>query len=89
MALQAAALIEVSGTVSRLTAAPPGIPADRLEALREAYRAATSDPEFLARAAALRLPVKPRIGDDIGNAIVSALDQPPEVIEMLKAAAAE
>jgi tripartite-type tricarboxylate transporter receptor subunit TctC len=88
VALQAVDLIEVSGTISRLTAAPPGVPADRLEALQEAYRAATSDPEFLARAESMGLPVRPRVGDEIGNAIVQVLDQPPAVIEMLKKAAA-
>ena len=85
-AQSALSLIEVQGTIARLTAAPPGVPADRLAALQDAYLAATRDPEFLERAAALRLPVEPRIGDEVGHAISAALDQPEDVTNMLKAA---
>lgn len=83
-ALRAIALVESQGDVSRLTAGPPGIPDDRLSALRDAYRAATSDPEFLERASATSLPVDPLVGDDVAQAVVKALDQTSEVIDFLK-----
>jgi tripartite-type tricarboxylate transporter receptor subunit TctC len=77
-------LIESQGNISRVTAGPPGIPTERLDALRAAYAAATSDPAFLAKAKQLGLPVDPATGDALAVAILQALDQPPEMIEFLK-----
>jgi tripartite-type tricarboxylate transporter receptor subunit TctC len=81
---QAIALIESQSTISRLTAGPPGIPADRLEALREAYRKATGDEEFLARAKELELPIDPVIGDALLTAVQTALQQSPETVELIR-----
>ena len=83
---QATALIESQGTIARLTAGPPDIPEDRLTALREAYDMATSDPEFLARAEQLGLPVDPVVGDEVRAMVEEALDQGPETIALLKSA---
>ncbi|HWL57293.1 MAG TPA: tripartite tricarboxylate transporter substrate-binding protein [Paracoccus sp. (in: a-proteobacteria)] len=79
------ALVASQGNLSRMTAGPKGIPADRLEALREAYQAAVTDPEFLARANSMDLPIDPQVGPAVGEAVVKALDQTPEMIEFLKA----
>ncbi len=73
------ALVESQGDIARLTAGPPGIPEDRLDALRKAYAAATADPEFLAKAEKLGLPVDPATGDKLAAAIAKALNQPPEM----------
>ncbi len=81
---QAIALILSQSTISRLTAGPPGIPADRLEALREAYRMATSDEEFLARAKQLELPIDPVVGDELLAAVEVALKQSPETVELIR-----
>jgi len=78
------ALVESQGDIARLTAGPPGIPEDRLDALRKAYAAATADPEFLAKAEKLGLPVDPAIGDKLAAAIAKALDQPPEMVRFLQ-----
>jgi tripartite-type tricarboxylate transporter receptor subunit TctC len=82
------ALIASQGNVSRLTAGPEGIPAERLEALREAYQAAVTDPEFIERANAANLPLDPVAGDAVGEAVVKALAQDAEVIDFLKRMAA-
>lgn len=79
----AIALIEAQSSIARLSAGPAGIPADRLEALREAYTKATSDPEFLARAKALDLPIDPLVGDALGRAVQAALQQPQETVDLL------
>ncbi len=86
--VQAIALIQSQSTISRLTAGPPGIPEDRLEALREAYKLATSDPDFLARAEKLELPIDPVTGDEVLALVKEALNQDPETIAILKAALA-
>ena len=81
---QAIALIVSQSKISRLTAGPPGIPADRLEALRDAYRMATSDEEFLARAKQLELPIDPVVGDELLAAVEVALQQSPETVELIR-----
>jgi tripartite-type tricarboxylate transporter receptor subunit TctC len=83
---RAIALVESQSNISRLTAGPAGIPEDRLAALREAYRAATSDPEFLKKAESLGLPIDPLVGDDVGAAVAKAMDQTPEMVAFLKEA---
>jgi tripartite-type tricarboxylate transporter receptor subunit TctC len=85
----AVALIQSQSDIARLTAGPPGIPEDRLEALREAYRQATSDPDFLARAEELGLPVDPLVGDELQEAVAAALEQPAATIELLEKSLAE
>ncbi len=83
---KAIALVESQSNISRLTAGPAGIPEDRLAALREAYRAATSDSEFLKKAESLGLPVDPLVGDEVGAAVAKAMDQTPEMVAFLKEA---
>ena len=77
------ALIQSQGDVSRLTAGPPGIPDDRLQALRAAYRKAMEDKELLAKMEKLGLPVDPAYGDDVLMAIKAALNQKPETVKLL------
>ena len=62
---------------------PAGIPQAVLEALRNAYRNALEDKELQEKAAKLERPVEPGYGDDVLNAIVTALKQPPETIALL------
>ncbi|WP_454856907.1 Bug family tripartite tricarboxylate transporter substrate binding protein [Rhizobium binxianense] len=78
------ALVESQSDISRLTAGPADIPAERLKTLRDAYAAATSDPEFLAKAKEIGVPVDPKIGDDVGNLVKGAMSQTPEVVNFLK-----
>lgn len=73
------AVIESQATLARFTAGPPGIPDDRLEALRDAYMAAMADPELLAEAARLDIPIIPLRGDAVAKAVAAALDRPPEI----------
>ena len=77
------ALIQSQGDISRLTAGPPGIPDDRLLALRTAYRKAMEDKELLAKMEQLGLPVDPAYGDDVLMAIKAALNQKPETVKLL------
>jgi tripartite-type tricarboxylate transporter receptor subunit TctC len=77
------ALVQTQGDISRLTAGPPGIPADRLDALRSAFRKAMDDKEFRARTTKLGLPVQPAYGDDVLRMIKDALSQSPETIALL------
>ena len=83
------ALIQSQGDIGRLTAGPPGIPQDRLEALRAAYKAAMEDKELLAKAEKLQVPIDPMYGDDVLNRVKLALNQTPDTVGLLKEASAE
>jgi tripartite-type tricarboxylate transporter receptor subunit TctC len=80
------ALIQSQGDLGRLTAGPPGIPPDRLEALRAAYKSALADKELQARADKLGRPVEPAVGEDVAKMVREALDQTPKTIALLAAA---
>jgi tripartite-type tricarboxylate transporter receptor subunit TctC len=80
------ALIEALSELGRLTAAPPGVPANLLAALREAHLKALTDPELLREARELNLPIDPLIGDDVAAKINVALAQTPESIALLRQA---
>lgn len=76
-------LIESQGEIARLTAGPPNVPADRLNALRAAYKAALTNPELKQRADKLGIPIDPAYGDDVGNLVKAALDQSPETVALV------
>jgi len=80
------ALVQSQGDISRLTAGPPGIPQDRLDALRTAYRQAMEDPDMQAKAAKLERPLEPAYGEDVARMVKAALTQSPETIALLKEA---
>ena len=82
--LRTISLIESLGTISRPSAGPPAIPTDRLAALWDAYAKATSDPEFLARAERLQLDVNVQVGDEVTLAMTKALNQPLEMVQLIK-----
>ena len=80
------ALIQSQGDIARLTAGPPGIPKDRLDALIAAYKKSLEDPELQAKAEKLGVPVDPAYGNDVLKLIKEALNQTPEVINVVKTA---
>jgi tripartite-type tricarboxylate transporter receptor subunit TctC len=78
------ALVQSQGDISKLTAGPSGIPADRLDALRAAYKAALEDPELEAKAEKLDRPVEPAYGEAVLKKVKEAMNQTPETIALLK-----
>jgi tripartite-type tricarboxylate transporter receptor subunit TctC len=77
-----------SSTVGRPLATTPGVPADRVAALRRAFAEMVKDPEFIASAAKEKLVVRPQSGDQIAKIIFGLLDSPAPVREKMKAALA-
>ena len=61
--------------------APPGVPADRLAALRSAFMAMHKDPAFLAEADKIQLNVRPINGAQIAKTIGRIYATPTSVIE--------
>jgi tripartite-type tricarboxylate transporter receptor subunit TctC len=82
-------LVETLAELGRLTAGPPGIPQERLRALREAFDAAVEDPGLLADAERLSIPITHGTGEEVEEKVQTLLDQPPEIVEALRMAAQE
>jgi tripartite-type tricarboxylate transporter receptor subunit TctC len=78
-------LIGTTAELARFTAGPPDIPADRLQALRDAYRAALEDPELRDKSQKAGRPIVPLYGDEVATQVRKALQQPPEIVERLAA----
>jgi len=71
---------------NRPFAGPPDIPADRLDTLRQAFSKSWHDPEMLKRAEMMKRPVN-YIGYAEGEKLIkNALNQPPDVVKLIKEA---
>jgi hypothetical protein len=57
----------------------PGVPSERVEALREAYAATLADPEFRQEAEKLNMELRPQTGAQV-NALVKQVAQTPKSI---------
>jgi hypothetical protein len=68
--------------VARPILSGPGVPADRLEALRKAFMALKDDAEFKADAKKIGLD-DPTPASEIGNFVKLTASAPPEVIRRL------
>jgi tripartite-type tricarboxylate transporter receptor subunit TctC len=78
-------LVFARQVMGRPFTAPPGISADRLAALREAFMKTMKDPEFLAEAEKAQLEITPVTGETIQKLVQDVYATPPEIAE--KAAA--
>jgi hypothetical protein len=75
-----------AATVGRPLATTPGVPADRLAALRAAFAATIRDPDFIAGAAAEQVEIRPMTGDRLAEIIAGLLNTPLEIRERVKVA---
>ncbi len=64
----------------------PGVPADRLDALRRAFDATMKDPEFLAEVERTKLSVNPFTGEELQTLVRSVNNIPPDLVEKVRAA---
>jgi len=87
--LQLLSLVENMAEMGRLTAGPPEIPAARLDALRQAFEAAMSDPDLLAEAERMQVPIELGTGSEVAVMVGAALNQPAHIVELLREAATE
>ena len=82
-------LLYTQNTYLRPYMAPPETPEARVEALREAFMKAMSDPELLAEAAKARLEVDARSGKDLTEAVEKIFALPKSVHDQLRQALSE
>jgi tripartite-type tricarboxylate transporter receptor subunit TctC len=83
---QAIALIVSPNLFARPFAAPPGVPGDRLDALRKAFDETVTDPDYLAEAAARALHVELVTGAELGNVLQRIYATPKEIVARVKEA---
>ena len=67
---------------------PPGVAADRVNAIRRAFDAATKDKEMLAEANKLKIEVDPLSGEQVASLIADIYKTPAETVERVRAAMA-
>lgn len=73
-------------TAARPIAAPPGVPADRLKTLRDAFEAATADAQFKADALRQKIEVEPMAGAQVEKVIELFANAPDALGKRLSAA---
>jgi tripartite-type tricarboxylate transporter receptor subunit TctC len=65
---------------------PPGVPANRVEALRRAFDATMKDPAFLAEAEKLKLDIDPISGAQVAELIAQVAATPPDIATRVREA---
>jgi tripartite-type tricarboxylate transporter receptor subunit TctC len=79
--LAALKLLFSGAEAGRPFGAPPGIPADRLAALRRAFDATMTDPDFVGVTSRMKLEVDPITGERTESFLQEAYKSPPAAIE--------
>ncbi len=78
-------LVANAAEVGKMILAPPGIPADRVTALRRAFDATMKDPEFMAELAASRVELGPMAGEELQKLVADLSAVPPAIVDKVKA----
>ena len=71
--------------VGKMIMAPPGIPADRVQALRRAFDATMKDPEFIAELKSNRIEQNPMLGEDLQKLVADLGATPPAIFAKIRA----
>lgn len=82
-------LLTASSGVGRPFITSKDVPVDRLQILREAFDATMKDPEFLADAARLRMPVTPKNADESLAVLEEIYGAPADLVREARAIAGE
>jgi tripartite-type tricarboxylate transporter receptor subunit TctC len=83
---QVFALYAGGSAIGRSVLAPPGIPAERVKLLRDAFEAMIKDPDFLSDLQKLDVELDPLPGEQVAKLVAQTLDVPPAVRERAKLA---
>jgi tripartite-type tricarboxylate transporter receptor subunit TctC len=63
---------------------PPGVPADRVKIIRDAFEKTIHDPALLAEAERRRLDIDPATGEELQTLAKEVMTAPPDVVERVK-----
>jgi tripartite-type tricarboxylate transporter receptor subunit TctC len=78
-----AKVVLAAGDFGRPIVAPPGVPADRLKLLRDAFDKSVKDPGFVADAKKRRLEVDPTTWQELEALAKEVIDAPPDVVQKM------
>jgi hypothetical protein len=79
-------LVFSQGLFGRPYVMPPGVPADRVAALRRAFVEALNDKALRAEAAKMQLDIDPMTGDELQALVASLYATPPHLVERARQA---
>src|SRR4051812_5570398 len=82
-------LISITGEIGRPFVTAPGVPADRVAALRQAFDETMKDPEFLADAEKVQIEINPIAWQEMSDLVRRALSASKGATDLLKAALAK
>jgi tripartite-type tricarboxylate transporter receptor subunit TctC len=77
--------VSSASEIGKFILAPPGVPEQRVGALRQAFDATVKDPEFVAEAAKLRLELEPLAGTALQTIVEEVQGMPADVVHKVKA----
>ncbi len=63
---------------------PPGVPADRVKIIRDAFSKTLNDPAFAAEAEKRRLDLDPTTGEELDKLAKDVVTAPPDIVERVK-----
>jgi tripartite-type tricarboxylate transporter receptor subunit TctC len=72
--------LNAGAAIGRAPILPPGVPADRLEALRRAFDEMVKDPAFLAQADKMKVEIDPTTGAEVQQVSKQILSTPPDIV---------
>ena len=75
--------------IGRAIAAPPGVPADRLKVLKQAFMDTMKDPQFLADAEKMRAEIEPMTGSELQKIVASSVSVSDAVAARAKQASTQ
>ena len=70
-----------TGTIGRALAYPPGVPADRVQVMRDAFQTMVKDPAFIAETRKTNIIVEPMSGEDLTAEIARVMKTPKEQVD--------
>ena len=77
-------MVLASGALGRPMLGTPGIPADRVKILRDAFDSTMKDPEFLADLDKRQFDLDPQPGVELEKLVREIMSQPPDTIARMK-----
>lgn len=77
-------VVLAAGEFGRPMIASPGIPADRVKILRDAFNKTTQDPEFIAETKKRKFDLDPVTGEEMESLAKEVINQPAEIVERMK-----
>jgi hypothetical protein len=82
-------MLLASAQVGRPFIASREVPADRVRILRDAFSATMKDPQFIAEAQKLRLPISPKVGDEALKVVEEIYATPDDIVATARRLMAE